>query len=450
LSECNQFIEQSNQETLSKLLFTSLFYSLSTDPVTNPLLQSFSTQLGNQTDNQVSTLNSGISSLKNAYTKQFSTMSSFVNRGIPDAVNEAFSSFTSTTNRTFISYSTSIGTAQSAADSAYTIVTNCNNYLSTTLSTMIDYQYDNLAYLSTEIGTPLLYRPQTFYQIDILLNNSSLSSVFFNQSNNTTVLSNNLLTLLSNTFSSSKVQLSTLYQQELSNSYYDILVDARKIFNTTFTASDFSTLNGQIFQYLNFQSTISNTDIANFSNTPWYPIFVSTNSNAINAFSTKQGIYNTLLNSTYWQQYTGIVTSEQLAICNTAIKVFSTDSRPDTVSTIATVYFLSSLSPSIVFPFGSFNPFNSNIILSTFSSILYFSTNLGLFLSTVPFYSSTFTQNLSSLSTQLYYPQIFDSTVTCNFVILTLGVNVTKLFSFVADDEAKLSRVFVPGNHFPV
>ena len=169
---------------LIKLLFTSLFYSLSTDPVTNPLLQSFSTQLGIQTDNQVSTLNSGISSLKDAYSKQFSTMSSFVNRGIPDAVNEAFSSFTSTTNTTFVSYSTSIGTAQSAADSAYTIVTNCNNYLSTTLSTMIDYQYDNLAYLSTEIGTPLLYRPQTFYQIDILLNNSSLSSVFFNQSNN--------------------------------------------------------------------------------------------------------------------------------------------------------------------------------------------------------------------------------------------------------------------------
>jgi len=30
------------------------------------------------------------------------------------------------------------------------------------------------------------------------------------------------------------------------------------------------------------------------------------------------------------------------------------------------------------------------------------------------------------------------------------GVNVIKLFSFVADDEAKLARVFVTGNHFPV
>ncbi len=30
------------------------------------------------------------------------------------------------------------------------------------------------------------------------------------------------------------------------------------------------------------------------------------------------------------------------------------------------------------------------------------------------------------------------------------GVNVIKLFSFIADDEAKQARVFVPDNHFPV
>ncbi len=30
------------------------------------------------------------------------------------------------------------------------------------------------------------------------------------------------------------------------------------------------------------------------------------------------------------------------------------------------------------------------------------------------------------------------------------GVNVIKLVSFIADDEAKKARVFVPGNHFPV
>jgi hypothetical protein len=30
------------------------------------------------------------------------------------------------------------------------------------------------------------------------------------------------------------------------------------------------------------------------------------------------------------------------------------------------------------------------------------------------------------------------------------GVNVIKLCSFIADDEAKQARVFVPGNHFQV
>ncbi len=29
-------------------------------------------------------------------------------------------------------------------------------------------------------------------------------------------------------------------------------------------------------------------------------------------------------------------------------------------------------------------------------------------------------------------------------------VNIIKLVSFIADDEAKYARVFVPGNHFPV
>jgi hypothetical protein len=33
---------------------------------------------------------------------------------------------------------------------------------------------------------------------------------------------------------------------------------------------------------------------------------------------------------------------------------------------------------------------------------------------------------------------------------LTPGVNVIIRFFFVAEDKAKLDRVFVPGNHFPV
>jgi hypothetical protein len=37
-----------------------------------------------------------------------------------------------------------------------------------------------------------------------------------------------------------------------------------------------------------------------------------------------------------------------------------------------------------------------------------------------------------------------------SFMTLAPGVNVIKLFSFVAKDEAKYARVFVPGNHFPV
>jgi hypothetical protein len=37
-----------------------------------------------------------------------------------------------------------------------------------------------------------------------------------------------------------------------------------------------------------------------------------------------------------------------------------------------------------------------------------------------------------------------------SFMRLTPGVNVIKLFFFVADDEAQLARVFVPGNLFPV
>jgi hypothetical protein len=33
---------------------------------------------------------------------------------------------------------------------------------------------------------------------------------------------------------------------------------------------------------------------------------------------------------------------------------------------------------------------------------------------------------------------------------LTPGANVIKLFFFVADNEAKYARAFVPGNYFPV
>ncbi len=37
-----------------------------------------------------------------------------------------------------------------------------------------------------------------------------------------------------------------------------------------------------------------------------------------------------------------------------------------------------------------------------------------------------------------------------SFIILATGVYLIKLFPFVADDEAKKARVFVPGSHFPV
>jgi hypothetical protein len=37
-----------------------------------------------------------------------------------------------------------------------------------------------------------------------------------------------------------------------------------------------------------------------------------------------------------------------------------------------------------------------------------------------------------------------------SFIRLTPGVNVIKLFFSAADDKAKLDRVIVPGNHFPV
>jgi hypothetical protein len=37
-----------------------------------------------------------------------------------------------------------------------------------------------------------------------------------------------------------------------------------------------------------------------------------------------------------------------------------------------------------------------------------------------------------------------------SFIMLTPGVNVIKPFSFIADDEAKLARVFITGNHFSV
>jgi hypothetical protein len=36
------------------------------------------------------------------------------------------------------------------------------------------------------------------------------------------------------------------------------------------------------------------------------------------------------------------------------------------------------------------------------------------------------------------------------FIRLTPGVNVLKLFFFVAEEKAKQARAFVPGNHFPV
>ena len=37
-----------------------------------------------------------------------------------------------------------------------------------------------------------------------------------------------------------------------------------------------------------------------------------------------------------------------------------------------------------------------------------------------------------------------------SFKTLTPGVNVIKLFFYIADVEAKYARVFVLGNHFPV
>jgi hypothetical protein len=416
LSESNQFIGQSNSEALNKLLFTSLFYGLNTDPVTNPLLNSFSTLLGNETQIQVTLLNTQMSTLQSNFNKELSSMSSFTNKVLPDAIDAAFISLNSTNTSAFIGYSTSIGSAQANADNAYSTVTRCNVLISTSLHDMIDVQNTHLADLSTQINTTLLYRPQTFFGVDIFANNSNVSSIFYREPTDYTSLQNDLNKLLSTTFSTNAVYLSTLYKNQLCNAYYDILVQVRKSFNTSFTEADFSTLNGQIYQYLNFQSTLNNGDIKNFLNTPYYNLLLHLDSNSVNQISTKQGAYYTLLNSTLWQNYTGVIISEQLAICNSQITIGSSDSVTQRVSSFVELFYLSSLSPTITWSNASFTPINPNVTLSTFSTIYYFSTNYGLVISTVPFYSSGLTQNLSSLSTLYYFQQVFNANTTNTFI----------------------------------